>query len=175
MKNARGLTFEVNIGRQHIVFLIVFAAILASISYAIAWGSGNPQLHGHDAGELETSIPAGAVMAFNLVSCPVGWSEYAVAQGKTVVGLDSGDTSFDTLEETGGEKNHLLTSAESGVPAHTHDMQSYYHDPGSSYVRTSGSPNGQTVLTTGANTPQDASQAHNNLQPYVTLLYCIKD
>ena len=34
----------------------------------------------------EGSTPSGAVMSFNRDSCPVGWSEFVEAQGRTIVG-----------------------------------------------------------------------------------------
>ena len=34
-------------------------------------------------------IPAGAVVAFNLTSCPSGWSEYTPARGRFIRGIDS--------------------------------------------------------------------------------------
>lgn len=49
-----------------------------------------------------------------------------IAQGKVLVGVDENDTSFDTVEETGGEKTHVLTSAE--MPSHTHTQNSHNHN-----------------------------------------------
>lgn len=46
------------------------------------------------------------------------WS--ALSAGKTLVCIDSGDTDFDTLEETGGAKTHTLTEAE--MSSHLHTM-----------------------------------------------------
>ena len=45
----------------------------------------------------------------------------AFGAGKVMVGLDAGDTSFDTVGETGGEKTHILTVAE--MPAHKHKFR----------------------------------------------------
>lgn len=42
-------------------------------------------------------------------------------KGKVPVGLDSAQTEFDVLGETGGAKTVTLTAAESGLPAHSHD------------------------------------------------------
>jgi hypothetical protein len=52
-----------------------------------------------------------------------GTTWVAFGGGKVLVGLDSGDTDFDTAEETGGSKapttgSHTLTVAE--IPAHSH-------------------------------------------------------
>lgn len=47
-------------------------------------------------------------------------------QGRVMVSQDDGQTEFDTAEETGGEKSHVLTAAE--MPTHTHSIN---HDHGS--------------------------------------------
>lgn len=43
-------------------------------------------------------------------------------KGRVPVGIDYAQTEFDTLGEASGEKTHTLTSAESGVPEHTHNF-----------------------------------------------------
>ena len=40
----------------------------------------------------DATAPAGAVMFFNLASCPAGWSELAAAQGRYLVGVPGGGT-----------------------------------------------------------------------------------
>ena len=86
----------------------------------------------------------------------------AFGAGRVPVGIDSGDTDFDTAEETGGAKTHTLTVNE--IPAHTHS------------VPNSGSQNnsfdsGTTVGndTTGTSGSTGGGQAHNNLQPYIVV------
>jgi microcystin-dependent protein len=46
-------------------------------------------------------------------------------KGKVAVGLDSSQTEFDTLGETGGAKTHTLSEAE--MPSHTHVQDSHNH------------------------------------------------
>lgn len=97
----------------------------------------------------------------------------AFGGGRVLVGNGTSDETF-TAGATGGESNHLLTSAESGVPAHTHagpsgqDFVTYVGSGGGAGV--SGS-NVTTQASTGYNAAQNASAAHNNLQPYVVVYF----
>ena len=96
-------------------------------------------------------------------------------KGKVPVGLDSSDTSFDTIGETGGEKTHTLTINE--MPSHNHGigLNSGGSSAGSglSYAytsngyRTYGDSAAEMILKTGG------GQAHNNLQPYIVMNYII--
>lgn len=92
--------------------------------------------------------------------------------GRVPVGLDSTDTSFDTVGETGGEKTHTLTISE--MPSHTHG-QNVTAGSGGPAIRndyredSSGIPYPQGIDTNSAG----GGQAHNNLQPYVVMNYII--
>ena len=48
----------------------------------------------------------------------LGGTWEAWGTGRTIVGIDTKDTNFNTVEKTGGEATHTLTQAE--TPAHTH-------------------------------------------------------
>ena len=93
----------------------------------------------------------------------IGFGTWAAfGAGRVPVGINSGDTDFDTAEETGGAKTHTLTVDE--MPAHTHS------------VPNSGSQNnsfdsGTTVGNdvTGTSGSAGGGQAHNNLQPYIVV------
>ena len=93
------------------------------------------------------------------------WSAFGA--GKVMVGLDAGDTSFDTAGETGGEKTHTLTVAE--MPAHRHPMARA--DGGStyqySYKNNVGHPTSGVAYTESAG----GGDAHNNLQPYIVVYF----
>ena len=86
--------------------------------------------------------------------------------GRVPVGLDEGDTDFDTLGETGGEKKHTLTIDE--MPKHSHGV--YFQDIGASGTVA-------RVATAGNTTPTSFTgndQPHNNMQPYTVTNFIIK-
>jgi hypothetical protein len=105
----------------------------------------------------------------------------AFGAGKVIVGLDSADALFDTLEETGGSKDAVVVS-------HTHTATSTVTDPGHfhevyvpSYMVQSGGQNagvqttgisgtkttGITVATTNASSGVSATNA--NVQPFIVV------
>ena len=91
-----------------------------------------------------------------------------IAKGRTLVGVDTSDTDFNTVKKIGGEKTHKLTINE--MPNHNHPIclsGSEYHDYNATY---------DYVLRQDYRkyAGQDLAgyrggdQSHNNLQPYVT-------
>ena len=90
-------------------------------------------------------------------------------KGKVPVGLDSNDSDFDVLGETGGEKTHQLTIDE--MPEHNHSTYGSYTNIGSGSVA-----NTWLAWATGnaAVGKTGGDQAHNNLQPYIVQNYIIK-
>ena len=95
------------------------------------------------------------------------WQEFG--KGQVLVGLDAGQTEFATVGKTGGEINHTLTIAE--MPQHSHEMK--WSNEGAV-----GSGHGCLIRDNlsgeswpyGYWTGQDGGgQAHNNLQPYITV------
>lgn len=108
----------------------------------------------------------------------------AFGAGRVMVGLDAGDTSFDTAEETGGSKDAIVVS-------HTHTATSTVTDPGhkhnliqggnddsiGAYIdsadnntqtrQTATATTGITVATTIASSGSSGTNA--NLQPYIVV------
>lgn len=138
---------------------------------------------------LEYIYPVGSIKmtAENInPSTYLGGTWVAWGAGKVPVGVDTTDTDFATVEKTGGEKEHILTTNE--MPSHKHTtMYDYY---GATYlegglVKMSGTPSFEKekssdcyivsrsgadltahyVATTGS---EGSSRGHNNLQPYIT-------
>jgi microcystin-dependent protein len=93
-------------------------------------------------------------------------------KGSTVIGVDTGQTEFAALGQTGGEKTHTLTLTE--TPAHTHTI---VHTTGSGATASGDAvpPHNSTPNANFATTSsQGGGGAHNNLNPYLALNYVIK-
>lgn len=110
----------------------------------------------------------------------LGFGTWEAITGRVVVGLDSGDTAFDTVGETGGSKDaivvshtHTATVTDAGH-AHTFTRQWGSEGSGGSYVwgingANTGSQTTSTATTgiTVANSTTGSSGTNANLQPYV--------
>ena len=93
----------------------------------------------------------------------------AFGAGRVMVGLNSGDTDFDTAEETGGAKTHTLTTNE--MPSHTHGGI-YPSGSRGSFTEAFDVDNPQDGFDKGNEkftTSTGGGAAHNNLQPYIVV------
>lgn len=92
-------------------------------------------------------------------------------QGKIPVGLDENDTDFDTLGNTGGEKEHTLTINE--MPSHTHKYHANLAFTGSGSDG-SGLKQGSDLRPNDTIDSAGGGEPHNILQPYIVQNYIIK-
>jgi hypothetical protein len=132
-------------------------------------------------------VPSGAVLAFNLSACPSGWSLYAAAGGRAVIGVNAAGgngLSQRNLGDVVGEETHTMSVAE--MPSHSHTLLIDQEAPacaggywGMTWGATqtcnateptlgAGLQNFMTVQAAGGGGP------FNQMQPSVTLLYCQK-
>ena len=156
---------------------------------------------------VDIAVPVGGIIMWSGSSSeiPEGW---AICNGQRVSGMKNGQSVTIetpdlrdrfivgagreyTVKQTGGEKTVTLTAAQSGLPAHTHNMQ---HDHGNglrgkegtgtqSNVFRSGAENpskseqrtgASSKTDTAANAAQNASQAHENRPPFYALFYIMR-
>ena len=109
------------------------------------------------------------------------WEQYGA--GRVTVGYSSGETEFNSGGKTGGAKTHTLTEAQ--IPSHQHDTinppqyGSAYPTFGpalsaneNNHQKILGGAGGGGVATNAGIIKtgfKGSGQAHNNLQPYITV------
>jgi microcystin-dependent protein len=107
-------------------------------------------------------------------------------RGRTPVHFGSGGGHTATLGEKSGEENHALTTPE--IPTHTHAAQATDATPagmtqagnlltvtggGRRPLTPYGAADALTPLNSASITNAGGSQGHNNMQPFLTLNFCI--
>ena len=123
------------------------------------------------------TIPTGTVLAFDRTTCPKGWEEYIKAAGRTIVGASqrSGSKTQRNVGEQGGEELHKLTVEE--LPVHDHNIKGAASGKILGWYESSpvgAMPHEDSKLNSPYNWSAGGNQAHNNMPPYVVLLYCAK-
>ena len=93
----------------------------------------------------------------------------AFGTGRVIVGVDSSDTDFDAVRETGGSKtdSHALTIAE--LPSHTHEttLRGNGENETQNFPSASDNTDPSRTMTSGA-TGGGAAHSHDIVQPYIT-------
>lgn len=143
--------------------------------------------HTHDSGTiLAAAYPVGSIFISAVSTNPATllgfgtWSAFGA--GKTLVGIDSTDTAFDTVEETGGSKTTTVQHVHSG-PNHTHstlggDSVCFNNDQVSacpSNFHTLGADTGQQASTNAGGTQNTGNMSTNTtpsiVQPYIVTYF----
>lgn len=136
---------------------------------------------------LLSTYPVGAIYISVVNTNPgtlFGGTWVAFAVGRTLVGVDTAQAEFDTVEEVGGAKTHTLTLAE--IPNATGTINLHGNENGT-HVFSTGGVFGTSTYIGGkyqaGHAPTAGSEsrgpilfdlgggggAHNNLQPYITV------
>lgn len=121
----------------------------------------------------EGVFPVGAVYISVTSTNPAtyfGGTWVTFGQGRTLVGVNTSDTDFNTVEKTGGEKTHKLTQNE--MPSHSHDQYVTANSGGGATRNDFDSDTHGILYAQGCTTAATGgSTAHNNLQPYITVYF----
>lgn len=146
-------------------------------------------------------VPSGAVMFFNLESCPSGWHELTEARGRYLVGLTDGGTLAGTVGTALSDlENRAVGKHAHGIndPGHSHGVNDPGHrhnmnwvaEPGNDVGDEDGDPhflemscNRTAVTTTGISIKNQttgisinyAGSVDGTNAPYIQFLVCVKD
>lgn len=125
------------------------------------------------AGILDYIYPVGSIylsVSPNNPSSLFGGAWVAWGSGRVPVGVNTSDSSFSTVEKTGGEKTHTLSVNE--IPSHQHITSGAWGVEVSEGYKYTGTFNvndsAKGLLTEKQNMKVGGGAAHNNLQPYIT-------
>jgi len=95
-----------------------------------------------------------------------------LGRGRSIFGYDSTQTEFDTVGETGGEKTHVLITAE--LPAHTHAGIDYEGEQYDATTKWQGGAFYAYHVGTKTLAAVGGGLTHANLPPYIVLKTMIK-
>jgi hypothetical protein len=133
---------------------------LQPVVSSVGYGSGTPvALQTHDGGDSAAVGDASGPM----------WQEDTDYQGRVFVGVGTLQPSATAvlLGATGGVDQVKLTSAQSGLPAHTHSINSNGSDSGvAGDVFTKANGSNANAGNTQSNIAADAAEFHTNMPPY---------
>jgi len=135
---------------------------------------------------LNLVCPIGKVEVFfdnNDHSNYLGFTWERTSIGRVPVGIDTNDTDFDTIGETGGEKKHTLTALE--MPSHYHSQYikdflgqsggstgpAYYTAINNSAIAYDYDSGVSNVFEKAGTTQTGGGQSHNILQPYEVMAF----
>ena len=186
---------------KYLYLWIIFSVSVLFTVYAanITWVTGQTISNGDTIWngwfqDVNNSIvPGWAVMAFNLPSCPTGWSEYTTARGRTIIWAGNWADSNTSVGDTGWEKSspeidvkfNLATNWSNNDTFSTNSYFQYDNFFGTIsnsvasqsfkfYNKTGFLPEPTLIDIPWLLNVTWAGTAPDNMQPYVSLLYCQK-
>jgi hypothetical protein len=157
---------------------------LGAVAVTTAGAYANPAwITSLDAGKITGggTVPAGAVMLFNLAACPATWVDFAAGQGRYLVGTPAGGTLAasvgtaltDTENRATGQHTHAITD-----PGHTHTQDGWNGAAGDHFLSDGAAGQNDIGKATGSATTgitiTNAGAVAGTNAPYVQLKVCVK-
>lgn len=137
------------------------------------------------AGEPQSPVPSGAVVAFDTTgSCPEGWQPFVAGQSRTIVGASFGVDPEPGLgtnaanrplvaykyRDHGGVETVTLSAAE--MPAHSHTVSPRrVSGIGGTHGLAAAADGGATSMKSDA---AGGGKPHENMPPFIALYFCRK-
>ena len=163
---------------KKIIIPSVFVVFIIGFSY-IAYA----QVQSHPASEITglTTVPSGAVMFFDLASCPTDWTEVTDARGRYLVGLPSGGSLNATVGTALTDQENRATGNHThGVtdPGHIHDYTrvadlAAENSGAGAYAVSLGTFQTESAFANVTINATDTPEGTN--APYIQFLVCRKD
>jgi hypothetical protein len=153
---------QIGIGKQYVITDEGIGAMGTSPTAYVEFGGAGPA-------PSSQAFPVGSVFTSVVATNPatlLGYGTWAAfGAGKVLIGIDSGDTDFDTVKETGGAKTKTI-SAHSGAAvadhaAHTH---TYTQVPNHPFTINSGTTDG-TWASFDSSTTAGTARNYNTANP----------
>lgn len=184
---------QINLKKSHLIYLTLLVALIAGGLLVSSYGGSNPSVMGHSAGEITGVVPTGAIMVFNLTSCPSGWkaadgtSSTPDLRGQFIRGLNNFGTGArsDGNQDPAGARSLGAYQADA-FQGHYHKVyriagvgstDSINHEAGdrdpTSWTNYGGALQARTPISDGTHgTPRISSETRPK---NVALIYCQKE
>ena len=101
-----------------------------------------------------------------------GGTWQAFGAGKTLVGVDTNDTDFNTVQATGGEKAHILDISE--MPSHNHNKLKLRWGTAAGANAVYGSNGSGSGSDRDSESYEGGGLPHNNMPPYITVYFWLR-
>lgn len=131
---------------------------------------------GSAAGLMEVVYPVGIIIELAVSTNPAtlfGMGTWvAHGTGRVTVGIDSGDTDFDTVNETGGAKTHTNALSSLGYAKLNNTGKAYMYSVSSfttNYLETDFAPTSSSSTATAGIGLGGTTDAGSSLQPYIVV------
>lgn len=166
-----------NIDKIYKPIIISAVLMMAAVMMIQAYGGTDPTTMGHSSGELVGVVPTGAVMAFDLTTCPSGWKPADGTDGTDDLrgmflrGLNTFDAGSTTRSDGKQDPSSRILGAYQAdkFDAHTHEIKNraIYQSGGAAEGMAQNGAYGSGVTKSAGG---DETRPRN-----VAYIYCVKE
>jgi hypothetical protein len=151
-----------------------FTDLVPLLSLKNIWRPGDIKERYCDAAYIAANFDVSGYGINNEIGWRIFSSQVPASAGKVFVNLNTGDVTFNTIGNNGGEKTHTLNTSE--MPTHTHPVVPPDSDDNAGFGKTTtgNSAHEGTGIASYNTGSAGLGSPHNNLQPYFVILKLVK-